>query len=69
MKKKNWFLAKRQYFGLDQTECIDRPKFNVAKTMISVFDRIENIVEQGKKASYQYFLFFQQCFQKLSISD
>ena len=46
---------------------------NVAKMMISVFDRIENIsvfdrieniVGKGENAGYQHFLLFQQCFQK-----
>ena len=35
--------------------------------IISVFDRIENIVGKGENAGYQHFLLFLQCFQKLSI--
>ena len=31
--------------------------------MISVFDRIENIVK-GENAGYRHFLLFQKCFQK-----
>ena len=42
--------------------------FNIAKTMISVCDRVENIVGKGENAGYQHFLLFPQCFQKLSIS-
>ena len=42
--------------------------FNIAKTMISVCDRIENIVGKGENAGYQYFLLFPQCFQKLPFS-
>ena len=34
--------------------------------MISVFDRVENIVEKGENAGNQYFLLFPQCFQKAS---
>ena len=33
-------------------------KFTVAKMMISVFDRIENVVGKGENASYQHFLLF-----------
>ena len=34
--------------------------------MISVFDRLENIVRKGENAGKQHFLFFPQCFQKAS---
>ena len=34
--------------------------------MISVFDRVENILGKGENAGYQHFLLFPQCFQKLS---
>ena len=37
-------------------------KLNVAKIMVSVFDRVENILGNGKNAGYQYFLIFTQCF-------
>ena len=36
--------------------------------MISVFDRVENIVEKGENAGYQHFLLFLQCFQKAFFS-
>ena len=42
-------------------------KLNVAKIMISVLDRAENIVGKGDNAGYQHFLCFQQCFQIASI--
>ena len=32
--------------------------------MISIFDRVENIVRKGENAGYQHFLHFSQCFQK-----
>ena len=35
--------------------------------MISVFDRVENIVGKGENAGYQHFLLFPQCFQKASF--
>ena len=36
--------------------------------MISVFDRVENIVGKGENAGYQHFLLSPQCFQKPSLS-
>ena len=41
-------------------------KFNIAKVMISLFDRIENIVGKRENAGYQHFLLFPQCFEKAS---
>ena len=41
-------------------------KNNVAKMMISAFDRVENILGIGENAGYQHFLLFPQCFQKAS---
>ena len=32
-------------------------------------DRVENIVGKGEIARYKQFLFFPQCFQKLSVVD
>ena len=40
--------TKRQNFGRDQIES----KVIVAQTMISVFDRVENIVGKGENAVY-----------------
>ena len=34
--------------------------------LISVFDRIANIVRKGENADHQHFLLFPQCFQKAS---
>ena len=36
--------------------------------MISLSDRVENIVGKEENAGYQHFLFFPQCFQKASFS-
>ena len=52
---------------LTQLKALADNKFTVAKIMILVFDRIENIVGKGENASYQHFLLFLQCFQKLCI--
>ena len=37
--------------------------------IISVFDRVENIVGRGENAKYQHFLLFPQCFEKASLPD
>ena len=36
--------------------------------VISVFDRVENIVGKGENAGYQYFLLSPQCFPKAFFS-
>ena len=40
-------------------------KSNVAEMIISIFDRIENIVGEGENAGNQHFLLFPQCFYRL----
>ena len=37
--------------------------------LISVCDRVENIVGKGENAGYQHFLLFPQCFQTTSFSE
>ena len=37
--------------------------------IISVFERVENIVGKGENAGYQHFLLFLQCFEKASFLD
>ena len=39
--------------------------FNIAKMMISLYDRVENTEGKGENAGYQHFLLFRQCFQSL----
>ena len=34
------------------------------KMLVTIIERIENIVGNGENASYQHFLLFPQCFQK-----
>ena len=52
-------MAKLKAFAVD--------KINVALMMISVFDRIENIVGKEENAGYQHFLLSAQCFEKASF--
>ena len=42
-------------------------KLNVAKIIICLFDKVENIVGKGENAGYQQFLLFPLCFQKASL--
>ena len=37
--------------------------------IISVFDRVENIVGRGENAGNQHFLLFPQCFDEASFPD
>ena len=39
---------------------------NVAKIVIYLFDRVENIMEKGENAGYQHFLLFPGCFLNVS---
>ena len=54
--KKNLDWSKLKAFSDD--------KIRLAKMMIFVSDRVENIVETGENAGYQHFLLFSQCFLK-----
>ena len=56
---KIWDVIKLQAFADDT--------INVALMMISVCDRVENIVGKGESAGYQHFVLFKQCFQKASL--
>ena len=42
-------------------------KVNVAEIIISLSNRVENIVGIGENAGYQHFLLSPKCFQKVSI--
>ena len=42
-------------------------KINFGNMVISLVDRIENILGKGENASYQHFLLFPQCFLKSSL--
>ena len=49
---------------MTKLEAFADTKINVAEMMISVFDKVENIVGTGENAGYQHFLL---CFQKTSL--
>ena len=56
IKNKNWseilalIFIKWQNFGRDQIGSICRPQIDVAQMMISVLDRVENIVGKRENA-------------------
>ena len=53
---------------MTKLKAFEDDKLYVAKVMISLFDRKENIVGKGEDAGNQHFLLFPQCFQKPSFS-
>ena len=66
----NKLFTKRQNFYLDQIQSFCRRQIHCCKTnIISVFDRIENIVYKGENAGSQHFLLFPQYFLKSSLSE
>ena len=60
--KNNELLIEQQNFGLAYD------KFDVAKLMISVLDRVENILRKGENAGFQHFLLLPRCFQRSFVS-
>ena len=52
--------SKLKGFADDKILVIQNQKF--------ILGSVKNIVGKGKNAGYHYFLLFQQCFQKLSLS-
>ena len=42
-------------------------KINIAKMMISLFDRVKNTAGKGENAGYQHFLLFPQWLPKASF--
>ena len=44
-------------------------KINVVEMMISLSDRVDNIMGKGENAGHQHFLLFSQCFQKASLLE
>jgi hypothetical protein len=57
-------LPNDKILGLTKLKAFADDKFNVAKMMISLFDRVENLVEKAVNACCQHFLLLPKCFQK-----
>ena len=62
------FLLNDNFLDLTKFKAFTDDKYYVAKIIISVFDRVENIVRKGENAGYQHFLFSPHCFQKTFFS-
>ena len=65
------FLPNNKILALSNLKAFADSMSNVAKMMISVFDRVENIVGKGENAGYQHyhhFLLFPLCLQNASLS-
>ena len=65
--KKINYLPNNKFLDMTKFKAIADDNSNVAKMVISLFDRAENIVGKGENAGYQHFLLFPQCFQKASF--
>ena len=59
-------LPNDDIFDLTKFKAFADNKQNIAKIIVSVFDRTENIVGKGENAGNQHFLLFPQCFQMTS---
>ena len=60
-------LPNDEIWALTKLKDLADDKFTVAKMLISLFDRVENIVRKEENAGYQHSLLFPQCFQKASL--
>ena len=61
------FLPNDKILEVNKLKAFADEKLNVAKMMVSLFDRVENTVVKGENAGYQHFLLFPQCFPKPSF--
>ena len=60
-------LPNVKFFDITKLKaCVD-DKLNVAKMMISLFDRIEDTMGKGENAGYQHFLLFPRFFEAFSF--
>ena len=60
-------LPDDKFLDLTKLKAFADNKLNVAKGMLSLFDRVENTVGKGENADYQHFLLFTQYFPKPSF--
>ena len=61
------FLRNNKILDWSKLKAFADDKLNVAEMIISLYDRVENIVGKGENAGYQHFLLFLQCFHKASF--
>ena len=60
-------LPNSKILDWSKLKALEDAKINVAEIMISLSDRVKNIVGKGENAGYQHFLLFLQCFQRPSF--
>ena len=60
-------LPNDNFFYCTKFKVFADDKLIVSEIMISVFDRVENIVGKGENAGYQHFLLLPVCFQNASF--
>ena len=61
-------LSNNKILTQSKLKAFANDEIKVAKAMNFVFDRFESTAEKGKKAGYQHFILFTQCFKKASYS-
>ena len=61
------FLTNDKILDVTKFKAFADDKINVVQMMISVFDRVENIVGKGANTVHKHFLLLPQCFQKPSF--
>ena len=59
-------LPNDKILGVTKLKTFADDKLKVARMMIFLIDRVENIVGKGENAGYQHFLLFPHCFPKRS---
>ena len=57
-------LPNDKILGVTKLKTFADDKLKVARMMIFLIDRVENIVGKGENAGYQHFLLFPHCFPK-----
>ena len=56
-----------KFIALSKLKAFEEDNFSVIGMVEFFFDMVENIVEKGENAGYQYFFFFTECFPKASF--
>ena len=61
-----YLFYNNKIFDMTKFKTFVGDKLNIAKMIISLFDRVENTVGTGENAGYKHLLLFPQCFPKPS---
>ena len=60
-------LPNNKILNVTRLKAFADDKFSVAKVMISLFDKIQNIVRKGENAGYQHFLLSHNVYNRLLL--